>query len=304
MGAFHAGVEVLGREYSFGWNDEGSTGVFWVEPKGAEALFGHRFRQRIVLGTITTTMDELNDVVAQLEGEGMGYMYDMWHKNCNHFCDALAERLSAKSTDGVALAKIPVWVNRLLGSTAVFWDKAVWSQRLYDGVTNRQAKKRREAFGNQEAPPAGQPLAAPARGDPQAAVAALGPSVPAADDRQQLMSADPRTMSPDQLRQLIDICGCRHSDCVTKSQLLDRATEALDRSRGGGAADEALATPPPVPAWTPPPVEASRLSDLPAARLAAPGQLPPVAPPPGHGASTQNHSPSADLAPEATSNDV
>ena len=35
-------------------------------------------------------MDELNEIVAQLEGEWMGYMYDMWHKNCNHFCDALA----------------------------------------------------------------------------------------------------------------------------------------------------------------------------------------------------------------------
>ena len=122
MGAFHAGVEVLGREYSFGWNDEGTTGVFWVEPKGAEALFGHRFRERVVLGEVSTTAEELEELVAQLEKEWMGYMYDMWHKNCNHFCDALVDRLSSKST-GDAIARIPPWVNRLLGSGAVFWDK-------------------------------------------------------------------------------------------------------------------------------------------------------------------------------------
>ena len=122
MGAFHAGVEVLGREYSFGWNDEGTTGVFWVEPKGAGALFGHRFRERVVLGEVSTTAEELEELVAQLEKEWMGYMYDMWHKNCNHFCDALVDRLSSKST-GDAIARIPPWVNRLLGSGAVFWDK-------------------------------------------------------------------------------------------------------------------------------------------------------------------------------------
>ena len=295
MGAFHAGVEVLGREYSFGWNDEGSTGVFWVEPKGAEALFGHRFRQRIVLGTITTTTDELNEIVAELEGEWMGYMYDMWHKNCNHFCDALSERLSAKSTDGVALDKIPVWVNRLLGSTAVFWDKAVWSQRVYDGATNRQEKKRREAFGDEEV--------APARGDPQSAVAALGPSVPVGDSRHGLMSKDPRTMSPEQLRELIELCGCRHSDCDAKSQLLERAKEALDHYRGGGASSEGSDKPPGVPPWTPPPVEPSELSELPTTAPAAPDRLPPVAPPPGHSASTSgaSHSPSPSV---ATGNDV
>lgn len=295
MGAFHAGVEVLGREYSFGWNDEGSTGVFWVEPKGAEALFGHRFKQRVVLGTITTTMDELNAIVGQVEDEWMGYMYDMWHKNCNHFCDALGERLSAKSTDGVALAKIPVWVNRLLGSTAVFWDKAVWSQRLYDGATNRQHKKRREAFGDD-----GQPVAAPARGDPQYAVAALGASVPVTDDRQKLMSTDPRTLSPDELRQFIELCGCKHTDCATKSQLLDRAREALEQDRGGGAGADGGHTPPSVPAWAPPPLPLE-MSELPAARPASPGRLPPVAPPPRHG---PNNTTSPGFTPEATDRDV
>jgi hypothetical protein len=301
MGAFHAGVEVLGREYSFGWNDEGSTGVFWVEPKGAEALFGHRFRQRIVLGTVTVTMDELDEIVAQLEIEWMGYMYDMWHKNCNHFCDALGERLSAKSTDGVELARIPIWVNRLLGSTAVFWDKAVWSQRLYDGATNRQLKKqRREAFGDEEC--------APPRGDPQSAVAALGPSLPmdaapvdAGGDGgqlQRLMRMDPRTMSPDQLRELIESCGLTHADCVAKSQLQERAREALDYHRGGGAGsntatDAAVAADddqaPDPPAWSP--VEPSELSALPAAVAAPPGRLPPVTPPPGRTTSSVDGTP-------------
>jgi hypothetical protein len=115
---------------------------------------------------------------------------------------------------------------------------------------------------------------------------------------QRLMRMDPRTMSPDQLRELIESCGLTHADCVAKSQLQERAREALDYHRGGGAGsntatDAAVAADddqaPDPPAWSP--VEPSELSALPAAVAAPPGRLPPVTPPPGRTTSSVDGTP-------------
>jgi hypothetical protein len=158
MGAFHAGVEILGREYSFGWNDEGTTGCFWVEPRGAETLFGHRFRQHIKMGTVMLSFDELQALVLKMETHWMGFMYDMWHKNCNHFCDELCQELG--------LGSMPKWINRLTTTGGMFWDKALWSQRIFDRASGR----RQNAAGE----------GADADGNPTggAAVARLGASLP------------------------------------------------------------------------------------------------------------------------------
>ena len=61
--------------------------------------------------------------------------YDMWHKNCNHFCDAFCERLSSRClSGGLTLPRIPLWINRLTSSGAVLWDRALWTQRVVDKV--------------------------------------------------------------------------------------------------------------------------------------------------------------------------
>lgn len=35
FGAFHSGVEVYGKEYSYGYNNTYTTGIFDIEPKSA-----------------------------------------------------------------------------------------------------------------------------------------------------------------------------------------------------------------------------------------------------------------------------
>ena len=149
----------MGREYSFGWNDEGTTGVFWVESRGAETLFGHRFREHIPMGHVLLSYEELEVTIRKLETEWMGFMYDMWHKNCNHFCDSLCRELK--------LGAIPKWINRLTSTGARFWDKAVFSQRIYDRAILRRKPEGEE---NGEA----------AEKDLEKNVARLGPSVPLA----------------------------------------------------------------------------------------------------------------------------
>lgn len=35
FGAYHSGVEIFGREYSFGYGDTSESGIFSIEPKTA-----------------------------------------------------------------------------------------------------------------------------------------------------------------------------------------------------------------------------------------------------------------------------
>jgi hypothetical protein len=43
-GVYHTGVEVCGHEYSFGWNNRGTTGVFSTWPRAVVQYFEHRPR--------------------------------------------------------------------------------------------------------------------------------------------------------------------------------------------------------------------------------------------------------------------
>jgi hypothetical protein len=49
-GLYHTGVEFEGKEYAYGFNDNGSTGVYSLDPKAAATVFGHRHRAEVPLG--------------------------------------------------------------------------------------------------------------------------------------------------------------------------------------------------------------------------------------------------------------
>ncbi|GJD12126.1 DeSI-like protein At4g17486 [Galdieria sulphuraria] len=84
LGFFHSGVEIFGKEYSFGANNSMETGVFSVPPK---QTVGAIYRQSILIA------------------EYPGSSYSLFYNNCNHFSNDLCERLCGKS--------IPKWINRL-----------------------------------------------------------------------------------------------------------------------------------------------------------------------------------------------
>lgn len=102
LGVYHSGVQVHGVEYAFGAHDHSTTGVFEVEPKQCP---GFTFRKSISIGRTDLGAKEVRALIEKLSKEYLGNTYHLISKNCNHFCNDLCIRLTAKP--------IPSWVNRL-----------------------------------------------------------------------------------------------------------------------------------------------------------------------------------------------
>ncbi|XP_058754394.1 uncharacterized protein LOC131627570 [Vicia villosa] len=100
-GIFHSAVQVYGdEEWSFGFCEEG-TGVF-SSPSGKNTMF--TYRKSLVLGKTNYNIFKVNQILRELSREWPGNSYDLFSKNCNHFCDEFCRRLG--------VPKPPGWVNR------------------------------------------------------------------------------------------------------------------------------------------------------------------------------------------------
>ncbi|XP_052199919.1 deSI-like protein At4g17486 [Diospyros lotus] len=102
FGIFHSGIEVHGMEYGFGAHDFPISGVFEVEPKNCP---GFIFRCSIPLGLVNMPPAEFRAFLERMASDYHGNTYHLISKNCNHFTDDIAWRLTGKH--------IPGWVNRL-----------------------------------------------------------------------------------------------------------------------------------------------------------------------------------------------
>eukprot|EP00929_Paragymnodinium_shiwhaense_P020045 TRINITY_DN13489_c0_g1_i1.p1 TRINITY_DN13489_c0_g1~~TRINITY_DN13489_c0_g1_i1.p1 ORF type:complete len:526 (-),score=66.59 TRINITY_DN13489_c0_g1_i1:154-1590(-) len=102
-GVFHAGVEVNGLEWSFGYSPyETKPGVSCVQPgKNTQ----HNYRQRVYCGMSTVSEEGIARIIAQMLEEYPGPDYDLLRRNCCHFADDFCLRLG--------VAGIPSWVHRL-----------------------------------------------------------------------------------------------------------------------------------------------------------------------------------------------
>lgn len=109
-GAFHAGVEVNGEEWSFGYCEEGS-GVFKDAPKSCEE---HKYRESIAMGSTTLSDREIGAVIDRLHQEWPGSSYDLLRRNCCSFADELCYQLG--------VGHIPKWVTNLAGAGATVQD--------------------------------------------------------------------------------------------------------------------------------------------------------------------------------------
>lgn len=93
---------VHGMEYGFGAHDFPASGVFEVEPRCCP---GFIYRSSISLGRTSMSQSEFRTFIERIASEYHGDTYHLITKNCNHFTDDIASRL----TDN----RIPGWVNRL-----------------------------------------------------------------------------------------------------------------------------------------------------------------------------------------------
>ena len=100
LGLYHTGVEVDGREYSYG----AGYGIGDARPRSAAQNPGvARFRGSYVMGQ-AESLRALGRAVDELRGRFPASAYDLVQRNCNHFTDALVFALCGRHTPG--------WVNR------------------------------------------------------------------------------------------------------------------------------------------------------------------------------------------------
>jgi len=103
-GAFHAGVEVYGEEWSFGCQSKHVSGIFCTRPRQCA---GHIYRESVEMGETQMTMGEVNALIMRVSLEWSGKEYDILRRNCCHFCDAFCKALG--------VGPPPEWVTNLAG---------------------------------------------------------------------------------------------------------------------------------------------------------------------------------------------
>eukprot|EP00438_Fugacium_kawagutii_P027175 Skav214904 [mRNA] locus=scaffold1561:155121:161159:- [translate_table: standard] len=100
-GVFHAGVEIGGEEWSFGYAPSGS-GLHCSVPREHPQ---HNFRETLELGETTLTKAEVASLLEKMLDEYPGSSYHLIRCNCNHFASDLCRRLG--------VGDLPAWVERL-----------------------------------------------------------------------------------------------------------------------------------------------------------------------------------------------
>ena len=109
-GVFHSGVELFGREWSFGFCEEGS-GVFCCAPRSVDV---HVYRETVRMGWCPLNESEVARIVGLLQRGWPGQSYDLLRRNCCTFSDELCQQ--------VGVGPIPAWVNRFAHGGAALAD--------------------------------------------------------------------------------------------------------------------------------------------------------------------------------------
>jgi len=120
-GIYHAGVEIYGAEWSFGFTEEEDSGVYAVPPRCASQ---HTYRVTCPLGPSQLSEEEVETVIMQLRDKWRGEEYSLLHHNCLDFANALCAKLG--------VGRIPGWIDRF-GRTASSLDNL--RHRVGHGVT-------------------------------------------------------------------------------------------------------------------------------------------------------------------------
>ncbi|CAL1171941.1 unnamed protein product [Cladocopium goreaui] len=105
-GAYHAGVEVNAKEWSYGYTPD-NTGVFPCPPKGCKA---HVYKESIDMGETEKSKTEIDNIIEEMKENWLGIDYDLLHKNCCLFSAELVKKLG--------VGPVPSWVTNLAAAGA------------------------------------------------------------------------------------------------------------------------------------------------------------------------------------------
>lgn len=108
-GAFHAGVQVYNKEWSYCSGSAGihRTGVFVSVPGGCP---GHAFRESISMGETRMSKKEVDKLIFKLMMDWPGSDYDLLQHNCCHFTDHFCRQLG--------VGPVPPWITSLADAGA------------------------------------------------------------------------------------------------------------------------------------------------------------------------------------------
>lgn len=100
-GVFHAGVEVAGREYSFGYAPQG-TGVTHCTPRKHP---GHHYRETCEMRRTLLSKEDVQTLIGLMAREYQGSSYHLFRRNCCTFAAELCKELG--------VGALPPWIQRL-----------------------------------------------------------------------------------------------------------------------------------------------------------------------------------------------
>jgi len=107
-GAFHCGVDVYGREWSFSDTEDGTgLGVFCSQPRCCN---GHTYCQSVTMGRTSMTQFEVLQLIHLMSSYWPVASYDILTHNCCHFCQEFCQRL--------CVGPVPSWIMSLAGAGA------------------------------------------------------------------------------------------------------------------------------------------------------------------------------------------
>ncbi len=108
-GVFHAGIEIQGREYSFGGTvnkNSKFTGVFQCAPKQCPM---HHYRESVFLGDCELNSQQVENILKGLRPKWIAASYNLFRRNCALFSREFAIELG--------VGDIPEWVFSLATAT-------------------------------------------------------------------------------------------------------------------------------------------------------------------------------------------
>jgi len=109
LGAYHAGVEIFAKEYSFAYRGPGSvTGVFACSPRECPV---HTYRLSVDMGSCHLAIERVTDLVFRLRSDWRSDRYNLLTRNCCHFADQFCKELG--------VGPLPSWVLSLAGGAAL-----------------------------------------------------------------------------------------------------------------------------------------------------------------------------------------
>jgi hypothetical protein len=122
-GAFHAGVEVHGLEWTFGCEEGISCGL----PRSQEV---HVYHESILLGETPLSAQEVQQVIQEMRQSWIKQDYEMLENNCCNFAEALSQELVGEP--------IPAWVARfptMISQAAFHLDNIIDVKKIVQDMT-------------------------------------------------------------------------------------------------------------------------------------------------------------------------